>query len=78
MGGNESGPVLGFDPAYAYSTPPSLPPSLSATLLYAMGTVEDDAHSHPSSYTPAVLRSFLGYKIVQVGAPREGRWEGGK
>jgi len=43
-----------------------------------MGTVEDDALSHPSSYTPTVLRSFLGYKIVQVGSPREGRWEGGK
>ncbi|KAM3567463.1 hypothetical protein VYU27_010391, partial [Nannochloropsis oceanica] len=37
-----------------------------ATLVYVMGTVEDDAHGPRSTFSPYVLRSFLGYAIKQV------------
>lgn len=37
-----------------------------ATLVYVMGTVEDDSGPHVASFTPLVLESFLGYAIEQV------------
>jgi len=38
----------------------------AATLVYVMGTVEDDSHGHVVSFLPLVLDSFLGYAIEQV------------
>jgi hypothetical protein len=40
---------------------------LAATLVYVMGTVEDDPHGHVVFFLPLVLDSFLGYAIEQVG-----------
>lgn len=37
-----------------------------ATLVYVMGTVEDDSGPHVASFAPLVLDSFLGYSIAQV------------